>query len=102
MDYFNVWLDPRKRTLVWPNDESRLSPPLFQKEIRTPRQALVPKRVHKAHQRDAEARDRALEQEDARRSSGARSQQCVKILTHQEVRLQAEPQATVVPDNCSY
>jgi len=29
MNYFNVWLDPRRRTLVWPNDESRIPPPSF-------------------------------------------------------------------------
>jgi Retroviral aspartyl protease len=57
MDYFNVWLDPRRRTLVWPNDESRLSTPSFQKEVKVKRQALVPKGVNRAHQRDAEARD---------------------------------------------
>ena len=24
IDYFNVWLDPRKRTLIWSNNRSRL------------------------------------------------------------------------------
>ena len=70
MEYFNVWLDPRRRALVWPNDESRLSPPSFHKEIKIQRQALVPKGVNIVHQQDAEARDRALRQEDARRSGG--------------------------------
>ena len=81
MEYFNVWLDPRRRALVWPNDESRLSPPSFHKEIKIQRQALVPKGVNIVHQQDAEARDRALRHEDARRSSGAQGQPYIKILT---------------------
>ena len=49
MDYFNVWLDPRKRTLVWPNDGSRLLSPSFQKEVHIRRQAIAPRKVNKAH-----------------------------------------------------
>ena len=96
MDYFNIWLNPRSRTLVWPNDESRLSLPLFQREIRTQRQALMPKAVDVVHQQDMDARDQALEQEDARRSGGAHGQLGVKILKR------IDPQATIVSDNCSY
>jgi len=65
IDYFNVWLDPRKRTLVWPNDEKRLSLPSFQKEVYTQRKAIALRKTNRAHQRDADTRDRALEQEDA-------------------------------------
>ena len=84
MDYFNVWLDPRKRTLVWPNDRSRSPSPSFQKEVHTQRQAIAPRKVNRAHQRDVEVRDRAFEQEDARRSGGASGAPKMKILTRQE------------------
>jgi hypothetical protein len=97
MDYFNVWLDPRRRTLVWPNDESRLSPPSFQKEIRTQRRALMPKGVNVVHQQDVEARDQALKQEDAQRSSRARGQLCIKILTWQDSQI-----AEVITRNNTY
>jgi Retroviral aspartyl protease len=49
MDYFNVWLDLRKRTLVWPNDGSRSLSLSFQKEVHTQRQAIAPKKVNRAH-----------------------------------------------------
>ena len=121
MDYFNVWLDPRNKAFVWPDDESRLSPPSFQREIRTQRQTIAPKVVNLVHQQDAEARDQALQLEDARRSGGVQ----IKLLTRQDrdpqvtqpamfplpsgedldlqdALPQAELQAIVVPDNCSY
>ena len=41
----------------------------------------MPKGVNIVHQQDAEARDRALRQEDARRSGGAQGQPYIKILT---------------------
>src|SRR5208282_4967836 len=94
MDYFNVWLDPRRRTLVWPNDESRLSPPIFQKEITTSRQALMPKGVNKTHQRDANIRDRALRQEDARRIGGACGTPGLEIRTRQSPQIAAIARST--------
>jgi predicted aspartyl protease len=87
MDYFNVWLDPRKRTLVWPNDEKRLSLPSFQKEVYTQRKAIAPRKTNRAHQRDADARDRALEQEDARRREGASGTLGMRILTQMDPQI---------------
>jgi hypothetical protein len=90
MDYFNVWLDPCKRTLVWLNNEKRLSLPSFQKEVYTQRKAIAPRKTNRAHQRDADAQDQALEQEDARRREGASGTLGVRILT------QLDPQIATI------
>ena len=81
MNYFNVWLDPCKRTLVWPNNEKQLSLLSFQKEVYTQRKAIAPRKTNRAHQQDADAQDRALEQEDARRKEGASKTPGMRILT---------------------
>ena len=33
MDYFNIWLNPRQKRLVWPEDEDRLAQPPIHREI---------------------------------------------------------------------
>src|SRR5204862_72202 len=52
MEYFDIWLNPCNRRLVWPDDESRLAPPSFHREIRTHRQALVQREGQTANQKD--------------------------------------------------
>ena len=70
VNYFDVWLNPRQKKLVWPEDESRLSPPPFHREITVERQAIASKVVNPTHQRDVQTRDQAFKREDARRSAG--------------------------------
>jgi hypothetical protein len=66
MAYFNVWLNPRDKRLMWPDDLERTNAPLFQREIQVPRNSLKLKKPDPEHQRDASARDRAMDLEDAR------------------------------------
>jgi hypothetical protein len=66
MAYFNVWLNPRDKRLMWPDDPKRTNAPSFQREIQVPRNSLKPKKPDPAHQRDASARDRAMDLQDAR------------------------------------
>ena len=69
MSYFNVWLNPRDKRLMWPDDPERVARmprPSFQREIQVPRDSLQPKRIDPRHQRDATSRDRAMALEDAR------------------------------------
>lgn len=80
MDYFNIWLNPRQKRLVWPEDEGRLTPPPVHREIIAERQTIVPRPVYAAHQQDVYARDRAFDQEDVRREAGRRSSTGIKIL----------------------
>ena len=49
MAYFDIWLNPRDRRLVWPDDESRLAPPIFHRELKVQRQALKPKKILPEH-----------------------------------------------------
>src|SRR5436190_880837 len=60
MDYFNIWLNPQHRRLVWPGNKSRISPPSFHREIRAPHKAIRQKETSPAHQRDVWARDQAF------------------------------------------
>ena len=66
MAYFNVWLNPRDKRLMWPDDLERTNAPLFQREIQVPRNSLKLKKPDPEHQRDASARNRAMDLEDAR------------------------------------
>ena len=66
MSYFNIWLNPRDKRLMWPDDPERTTTPFFQREIQVPRDSLKPKKPDPKHQRDANARDRAMGLEDAR------------------------------------
>ena len=72
MNYFNVWLNPRQRRLVWPEDEDRPLPS-FYREITVDRQTLTRTTIHPDHQRDIQRRDQAFELEDARCLGGRRS-----------------------------
>src|SRR5204863_4488924 len=73
MEYFDIWLNPRNRRLVWPDDESRLAPPSFHREIRTHRQEIMQRKGQTTYQQDVETRDQAFVQEDIRRNAGAQS-----------------------------
>src|SRR5579871_1828039 len=73
MEYFDIWLNPRSRRLIWPDDDDRLSPPSFHREIRTHRQALSPRNAQPTHQQDVKIRDQAFALEDVRRRAGAQS-----------------------------
>src|SRR5438045_4625999 len=57
MEYFDIWLNPCSRRLVWPDDESRLVPPSFHREIRTHRQAIVQRKGRSTYQQDVETWD---------------------------------------------
>jgi transposase InsO family protein len=67
MSYFNVWLNPRDKRLMWPDDPDRIITPSFQREIQIPRDSLKSKKPDPRHQQDATARDRAMALEDARK-----------------------------------
>lgn len=67
MSYFNVWLLPRDRRLLWPDDPERTNTPSFQREIAIDKTAIEPKKPNPEHQRDAAARDHAMDLEDVRR-----------------------------------
>jgi transposase InsO family protein len=84
MEYFDIWLNPKDRRLVWPDDESRLAPPPFHKELKVQRRILKPKKILLEHQQDVQARDQAFEREDARRAGGRHSPVPTWILTRQE------------------
>ena len=77
MEYFNIWLNPRQRRLIWPDKEDKIAPPPLHREIIAERQAITHQTVHAVHQRDACARDAALAREDARRQAGHQ----IKVLT---------------------
>jgi hypothetical protein len=66
MSYFNVWLNPRDKRLMWPDDPERTTTPSFQREIQVPRNSLKSKKPDPEHQRDASARNRAIDLQDAR------------------------------------
>jgi transposase InsO family protein len=68
--YYDIWLNPRDRKLIWPEDNSRLSATPFQKEIHIPREVLEKQRIIPRHQYDVQKRDRAFEKEDSRRAAG--------------------------------
>jgi hypothetical protein len=79
MSYFNVWLNPRDKRLMWPDDPDRTTAPSFYREIQVPRTSLQSTKPNREHQRDAAARDRALELEDVRQRASKASQP-VRIL----------------------
>jgi predicted aspartyl protease len=83
MDYFNIWLNPRQKRLVWPKDVGRLAPRPIHREIIAERLAIGSRTVHPAHQQDVYARDRALDREDVRREAGRRSSTEIKIVKTQ-------------------
>ena len=64
MEYFNIWLNPRQRRLIWPGNEDKIAPPPLHREIIAERRAIGSRAVHTVHQRDACVRDAALEHED--------------------------------------
>lgn len=64
--YFNIWLNPRDKRLLWPDDPERTIIPSFQREIKVPRNSLKLKKPNQKHQRDANTRDRAIELENIR------------------------------------
>src|SRR5204863_5784585 len=80
----DIWLNPRSQRLVWPDDESRLAPPSFHREIRTHRQAIVQRKGQSTYQQDVETWDRAFVQEDVRRKAGTQSTP-KKILNQHEM-----------------
>jgi predicted aspartyl protease len=41
MEYFNVWLNPLQKRLIWPENEDKLAPPLLHHEIIAERQAIT-------------------------------------------------------------
>src|SRR5436189_6081931 len=73
MEYFDIWLNPHSRRLVWPNDESRLAPPSFHREIRTHHQAIAQGKVQATHQQDVKTQDQAFAQEDVCCKAGPQS-----------------------------
>src|SRR5438045_8579923 len=73
MEYFDIWLNPCSRRLVWPDDKSRLAPPSFHREIRTHRQAIVQRKGQSTYQQDVETWDRAFAQEDVCCKAGTQS-----------------------------
>jgi hypothetical protein len=77
MEYFNIWLNPPQKRLIWPENEDKLASPPLHREIIAERQAIAPSNVHAVHQRDVRARNEAIEREDVRRQAGRQ----VKILT---------------------
>src|SRR5436190_5634475 len=73
MEYFDIWLNPHSRRLVWPDDESRLAPPSFHREIRTHCQAIMQRKGQSTYQQDVETQDQAFVQEDVCRKAGTQS-----------------------------
>ena len=73
MEYFDIWLNPRRKKLIWPDDNDRLLPPTFHRVIRTHRRAIARGKGRSAYQQDVEARDRAFAREDDRRKAGIQS-----------------------------
>ena len=67
MEYFNIWLNPRQKRLIWPEKKDKIAPPPLHREIIAERRAISSQDVHTTHQRDVYARDTALEHEDIRR-----------------------------------
>ena len=80
MDYFNIWLNPRQKRLVWPENEERLAPIPLHREIMAERLAIGSRTIHKAHQQDVYVRDQAFNREDIQREAGCRSSIDIKIL----------------------
>src|SRR5204863_2706805 len=93
----DIWLNPRSQRLVWPDDESRLAPPSFHREIRTHRQAIVQRKGQSTYQQDVETRDRAFAQEDVCHKAGTQSTP-KKILNQHET---AELTSTSVAESDS-
>lgn len=59
---FDIGVDCRRNRLLWPKE---LGPSRsVVKEIVTTRQGLLPQNIQRSHQEDADARDRAMEEED--------------------------------------
>ena len=77
MEYFNIWLNPRQKRLIWPEKEDKIAPPSLHREIIAERQAISSRDIHATHQRDVYARDTALKHEDIRRQAGRQ----IKALT---------------------
>src|SRR5436190_3542011 len=73
MEYFDIWLNPHSRRLVWPDDESQLVPPSFHREIRTHCQAIVQRKGQSTYQQDVETWDQAFVQEDVYCKAGTQS-----------------------------
>ena len=42
MEYFNIWLNPRQKRLIWPENEDKLAPSPLHREIIAERQAIAP------------------------------------------------------------
>ena len=69
MEYFNIWLNPRQKRLIWPEKKDKIAPPLLHREIIAERQAISSRDIYATHQRDVYARDTALKYEDIYRQA---------------------------------
>jgi predicted aspartyl protease len=84
MSYFNVWLKPRDKRLMWPDEPKHATPPLFQREILVPRTTLRHGKIQPKHQQDVYARDQAFTLKDQRRQDGRQSTPAIQVITGPE------------------
>ena len=81
MSKYGIWLNPKDRTIIWPEDQEKHVP--FHRDIIISSQELrrlQPQAINQKHQNDVRRREEAFDLEDKRRLDGRRSP--VQILKH--------------------
>ena len=96
MSYFNVWLKPRDKRLMWPDEPKHPTPLSFQREILVPRTALCHGKIQPKHQQDVYARDQAFTLEDQRRKYGRQPTPAIQVISRLEQPL-ADHKPSVKP-----
>jgi predicted aspartyl protease len=63
MDYFNLWLNPRQKRIIWPEKENKIAPPPLYREIIAERRSITPQVIHTTYAQDLNDSLRKMEQE---------------------------------------
>ena len=63
-ELYDIWIDPRNRRLIWPNERSLFDEAKMNTDLVVDRRALMKPPPNPAHQADANRRDKATEEED--------------------------------------
>jgi hypothetical protein len=80
MSYFNIWLKPRDKRLIWPDKPKHTTPPSFQREILVPRTTLRHRKIQPKHQQDVYTHDQAFTLKDQRQQDGRQSRPAIQVI----------------------